>query len=377
MTGKSTKPLNSQTFLPVSSLPSMHDDLDADSLNAAIAASIRYYQKTGGRDSYCFGDRCYSGQEMITALQLFHDIVNAADPPAETSKRIHEAFDIYRAAGYDGNGTMLFTGYYEPVLEGSLLKTEKFCHPLYRTPEETVVIKLGQFDRKYGRDRLVGRLKGQEVVPHYSRQDIENGRSLEGRGLEIAWVDDPVSLFFLHIQGSGRISLPDGRIVRVSYAESNGKPFRSVTSYMVEKGLLAENEKSYEHTKAYLKAHPEARDAVMNHNERYIFFRVVENGPVGSLGLTVISGRSIATDPGVFPKGAPAFMVARKPLFNGDGDAAGWTSFSRFVFSHDAGDAIKGPGRVDLFCGAGPKAERLAGSLKEKGALYFLVPKRR
>ena len=200
---------------------------------------------------------------------------------------------------------------------------------------------------------------------------------MAGRDLELAWVDDPVSLFIMHIQGSGRIRLPDGRILRVNYDQANGKPFRGLTNYMVSKGFLSENEKSYERMKTYLQEHPESRDDIMNYNESYVFFRLVDQGPLGSLGFPVIAERSIATDPDIFPKGALAFVKLRKPLFTRDGHIEKWIPSSRFVFSHDAGGAIKGPGRVDIFCGTGGDAERLAGSLTERGTLFFLVPRLR
>jgi len=352
------------------------DDLDLDSLITAIDTSIRYYRKTDGRETYCFRSRCFQGREMVSSLLRFREIMKGTGSMAEKSARVGEAFEFYQAAGNDGAGTVLFTGYFEPVLNGSLIRTESCRYPLYRTPEETVSVRLGAFNRKYGKDRLVGRLKGGEVIPHFTRKEIDSDRSLAGRGLEIAWVDDAVALFILHIQGSGQIRLPDGRVLRVNYAQSNGKPFRGLTNHMVEKGYLAADEKSYQNMKAFLLEHPELRDDILNYNESYVFFRIVDEGPIGSLGLPVVAERSIATDPDSFPKGALAFIKVRKPLFDREGRIQKWVPTSRFVFSHDAGGAIKGPGRVDLFCGTGVAAERLAGSLTEKGSMFFLAPRR-
>jgi membrane-bound lytic murein transglycosylase A len=362
----------------ITGLPSeaLTDDLDVQSLNKAIDASIRYYEKVGNREPYCIHKQCYQAQEMITALQEFRVIMNDSGSITEKAIRIRNIFDFYQAAGRDGQGTVIITGYFEPILDGSLIKTEKFRYPLYRTPEDTVLIRLGLFNPKYGTDRLVGRLKGNDVVPHYSRKDIDIGRQLEGKGLEIAWVDDPVALFILHIQGSGQIRLPDGTMLRVNYAQSNGKPFRGLTAYMVAKGFLTEAEKGYQQMKTYLQDHPETRNDIMNYNESYVFFRIVDEGPIGSLGFPVVAGRSIATDPAVFPKGALVFITSRKPVFKSEGRIHAWVSYSRFVMNHDAGGAIKGSGRMDLFCGTGLTAERLAGSLNEKGNMYFLVPRR-
>lgn len=370
------KPVTAGAMAPVVSLLDITDDQDLESLNAAIETSLRYYGRAGARERYCFQEACYSGPDMINGLQVLQNIVRSDAPWSEKAKEIQKSFVLYESAGGDGQGTVLVTGYYEPILNGSLIKTDRFRYPLYRMPDETVTVRLNRFNSEFGNEILVGRLKGKEVVPHYSRKEIDTDQVLAGRGLELAWVDDPVELFILHIQGSGRIRLPDGKIVRVNYAQKNGKPFRGLTTYMVKKGFLTEAQKGYEHMKAYLQANPDVRDEIMNYNESYIFFRIVEEGPIGSLGLPIIGARSIATDPAVFPKGAAGLLVSRKPVFDKEGKVESWTPYMRIVFSHDAGGAIKGPGRVDLFCGTGADAERVAGSLKEKGRLYFLAPRR-
>jgi membrane-bound lytic murein transglycosylase A len=192
----------------------------------------------------------------------------------------------------------------------------------------------------------------------------------------MVWVDDPFELFQLHIQGSGKIRLPDGQIISVSFAQSNGRPFKSISRFLLDHGRIAGRDMAYQNIKNYLREHPEECAEIFNFNERYIFFQRVENGPMGALQISVTSGRSIATDPDFFPKGALAFMKAQKPQLDPGGKVQAWVPFSRFVLNQDAGAAIKGPGRIDLFYGDGPEAEQLAGSLKEKGILYFLVKKK-
>ena len=369
-------PVSAGAMITVTSTLPIADDQDKESLNAAIETSIRYYERAGGGARYCFHEACYYGREMIDALRVLQGIVRSDTPWAEKAIEIQKSFELYQSIGNDGLGTVLVTGYYEPILDGSLIKTEKFRYPLYSVPGETVTVRLDRFNPKYGKDLLVGRLKGKEVVPHYSRKEIDSDHVLAGRGLEIGWVDDPVALFILHIQGSGQIRLPDGKILRVNYAQKNGKPFRGLTTYMVKKGFLTEAEKGYPHMKSYLQTHPAIRDDIMNYNESYVFFRVVDEGPIGSLGLPIVASRSIATDPAVFPKGAAGVLVSRKPVLNKEGQVEAWTPYTRIIFSHDAGGAIKGPGRVDLFCGTGDSAESVAGSLKERGRLYFLAPRR-
>ncbi|MFA5180237.1 MAG: MltA domain-containing protein [Syntrophales bacterium] len=353
------------------------DDLDLDSLEKAVAQSILYYEKMGSKGSYCLRDKCYSSLEMIAGLETFLKIMRRDMMPEELERTLREEFIIDRAADIVGaEGKVLITGYYEPILEGSRIKTDRFRYPLYKTPEETMVVPVDRPNGQDGRDKLIGRLHNGEVIPHFSRQEIDENGVLAGRGLEIAWVDDPVALFLLHIQGSGKIRLPDGRLLHVTYAQSNGRPFRGLTGMMVEKGLLKENEKSYEKMKRFLLDNPEGRQELMNYNERYVFFRIAAEGPLGALNLPLVAGRSIATDLDIYPRGALALIKTRKPVVDEQGRIISWQAFSRFVLNQDTGAAIKGPGRVDLFCGTGEKAERTAGAMKEIGELYFLVKKK-
>lgn len=356
------------------------DDLDLASLEKAVALSIQYYEKVGSKGMYCLQNRCYSSREMIDGLEQFLKIMRRDLMPEEIEQKLMDEFVLVRAAGNAAGveGKVLFTGYFEPILEGSRTKTERFRYPLYRTPDETVVVPVDRAvsNGQDGQDKFVGRLLNGEVIPHFSRREIDEQGILAGRGLEIAWVDDPVALFLLHIQGSGKIRLPDGRLLHVTYAQSNGRPFRGLTGMMVEKGLLKENDKSYEKMKMFLLANPGERQELMNYNERYVFFRIAAEGPLGALNLPLVAGRSIATDLDIYPRGALALIKTRKPVFDEQGRISSWQTFSRFVLNHDTGAAIKGPGRVDLFCGTGATAERTAGAMKESGELYFLVKKK-
>ncbi len=355
----------SASLAPVSwdTLPILDDDLDVSSLKLAVERSLEYYERPGV-GPVRIGAESRSPAEMGEALRELLSILEGSAAPEEKRRRIAAMFDLYRAVGQDTRGTVLFTGYYVPQMEGSLLPTERFRHPLYAVPPEA---RTGQGAASTNGNRRTG--------PLWSRKEIDADGALRGRGLEIAWVDDPTELFFLHIQGSGRIRLPDGAILTVGYAGSNGRPFRSIAPYMTERGIKPPGGLSYWSVREYLNGHPEERQEILNWNERYIFFRILEGEPVGSLGVPVTAGRSIAVDGALFPPGAAAFIRARKPVSDETGTVR-WMPFSRFVLAQDAGAAIKGPGRLDLFCGAGDEAERKAGSLKEKGELYFLIPKR-
>jgi membrane-bound lytic murein transglycosylase A len=370
------KPTPPLVLIPTKKAPSLVDDLDHESLVVAIERSLQYYERNAGNDTYRVGGGLVTGKELRESLLLFREIISGADSDEVKQKKILNAFDVYRATGLDHEGRVLFTGYFESVLEGSLERTDEYRYPIYRTPDDTVVVNLGKFNKKYLNEKIVGRLKNGEVIPHFTREDIEEEGSLEGRNLELAWINDPIDIFFLHIQGSGKIILPDGKFIQVSYAQSNGRPYRSIGKYLIDSEKLTSSEISHQSLKKYLRERQDELSDILNYNESYVFFHIVENGPVGALGLTLTSGRSIATDLVLFPKGALAFIRLRKPVFDENGNIKTWENFSRFVLNQDTGGVIKGPGRVDLFCGTGSEAEMMAGSLKENGELYFLVKKK-
>ena len=360
---------------PEADMTARIDDLDLSSLETAIERSLRYYDKTKN-PSFYFGNREIPVSELKASLAAFREIIRSADPEEIKMKRIRETFEFIPSSGQNGRGTVIFTGYYVPVLEGSPVRTGRYRYPLYRKPDDLIVVNLEKFNSKYKGEQLLGRMERGELVPYYTRDEIDRNGVLGGRDLEFVWVDDPIALYSLHVQGSGKIRMPDGRMIVVSYAQSNGRPFRSLSRALTKKGKINAREISYPRIQQYLRENPEKLMDLFSYNDRYIFFRQVEMHPLGSLGVPVTSGRTIATDPDVFPKGALAFIKTRKPVFDAGGQISRWVSFSRFVLNQDAGTAIKGPGRVDIFCGDGPDAERLAGSFKEKGEIYILIRKK-
>jgi membrane-bound lytic murein transglycosylase A len=375
------KPLSktSDYFVSISEddTPDFTDDLDWESLKLAIERSLQYYNRLNRDESYDIGNYRYTSKELKETLLAFLYIIQTPESDGDKLRSIRASFNLYKATGYDKKGSVLFTGYYAPVLNGSLQATDRFRYPIYGVPQDITEVNLGKFNNKYGNERIFGRiLKSGEMVPYHSRAEIEKEGALKNSNLELAWVDDPISLFSLHVQGSGKIKLQDGNMIQVSYAGSNGRPFRSIATNLLNEGKIAQNEISYLKVKKYLQEHPDELSDILNCNERYIFFRVVENGPLGALQVPVTPGRSIATDLNVFPKGILAYVKTRKPVLDEQGNIKSWITLSRFVLNQDTGEAIKGPGRVDLFCGNGDEAEMIAGSLKEKGELYFLVKKR-
>ncbi|OPY90621.1 MAG: Membrane-bound lytic murein transglycosylase A precursor [Syntrophus sp. PtaU1.Bin208] len=346
------------------------DDLDTASLLLAIDRSLNYYNGTGRERIFQVADRKVSAQKMKESLLAFRSIVSSNANPEEKKKLIADKFVLLRASGEEGDGAVLFTGYYQPLLEGSLTRTKKYRHPLYRTPPDLVV------EKGTGNTGKIGRKVNGRLVPYYSRREIDVEGVLQGKGLELVWVSDPVALNSLHTQGSAKIRLEDGRMLTVGYARNNGRPYRSVIQHLLDQNKIAKGDASYRNFKAWLKGKSDQEIyEILSHNERYIFFRFLDREPIGALGEPVTPERSIATDPDYFPQGALAFIRLRKPVLDAEGNGSRRIAFSRFVLNQDKGSAIKGPGRVDLFCGFGPKAQTTAGTLKEKGELYFLISK--
>jgi membrane-bound lytic murein transglycosylase A len=221
---------------------------------------------------------------------------------------------------------------------------------------------------------VIARLNGEQLVPYYSRREIDGMGRLKNKGYEIAWAKDPIDLFFLHVQGSGMLRLRDGSTLAVGYAASNGRAYRSIGRVLVERGKMAAEEVTMQRLRQYLREHPAERDEILAQNESYIFFRFLSGGPLGSLEVALTPGRSIATDARIFPKAALALLVSQKPVFDVEGRLARWQPFTRFVVNQDAGSAIKGENRVDLFFGAGELAGQSAGVMKSPGRLYFFLP---
>ncbi|HPD57418.1 MAG TPA: MltA domain-containing protein [Smithellaceae bacterium] len=358
-------------FYPVdASRVEFADDLDFALLEAAIERSINYYENAGSQKIYQIAGRQVDAAKLKETLIAFNEVIRQPLTTEELKQKICADFDVYATTGSDTDKKALFTGYYEPLLAGSLTPTERYRYPLYRPPPDLIARKEAMGEN------VIGRVENGDFVAYYSRGEIDIDGVLRGKGLELIWVDDAVELFTLHVQGSGKIRLEDGRLLTVTYAQNNGRPFRSVTRHMLDTGRISGREASYLNFKNFLKRHSdEELFRILSHNERYIFFRFTDGEPVGSLGEPVTPDRTIATDPDYFPEGALAFIRLRKPVFDEGGNIARRIPFARFVLSQDKGSAIKGPGRVDLFCGFGEKARATAGSLKEHGELYLLIKK--
>lgn len=282
------------------------------------------------------------------------------------------AFVPYRVTDR-GQPNGLFTGYYEPLLHGSRTPDGRFRHPLLKRPDDLVSVDLGQFDPELQGRRIAGKVEGGRLVPYADRAAIEAG-ALEGRQLELLWVDDPIDKFFLEIQGSGQVRLPDGATLRVGYADQNGRPYRAIGKDLIEIGAIPKEAVSMQSIRAWLLAHPDQAPAIMARNPSYVFFRELPNlagasGPLGAQSVPLTPGRSLAIDRKFLPLGAPVWLDATAPHPEGE------RPLRRLLVTQDTGGAIRGPVRGDVFWGAGPLAEHLAGHMKSEGRLFILLPR--
>lgn len=278
-------------------------------------------------------------------------------------------FTPYRASN-NSNPNGLFTGYYEPELRGAWRPSATYRYPIYGLPKDLVSINLGSFRDEWKGRHLTGRLHGNTLTPYPTRAEI-NGGVLKGRQLELLWVDSAIDAFFLHIQGSGRVVLPDGSQVRIGFAGRNGQRYTPIGRELVAMGALKSEQVSLQSIQAWIRANPLRGRDLMEKNKAYIFFRIIDGqGPIGAQGIPLTAGRSLAVDRAFIPLGIPVWLTTTEP-----GKAK--KPVRRLVIAQDTGSAIKGPVRGDLFIGFGPAAGAIAGRMKQRGQYFLLLPKKR
>jgi len=273
-------------------------------------------------------------------------------------------FRPYEAAGNDGSDG-LFTGYYAPELNGTLQRAGNFQTPLYQRPADMISVDLGAFKSDLKGQHIVGKVSGTQLTPYDARAEITQG-SLAGRAEPLVWIDDPVGAFFLQVQGSGRVKLPDGSIMPVGYDGANGRAYVAIGRVMAERGDI-EKPVTMPAIRAWLKAHPERAAEVMNADTSYVFFRRLPNNDIiGAEGVALTPERSMAVDPAFVPLGVPLWIETT----DGQGE-----KLRRLMIAQDTGGAIKGPVRGDFFWGAGDAAGTQAGAMQSRGRYYLLLPK--
>lgn len=331
-------------------LPGWRDDDLAPALGAFLESCRPLSAKPAWR-AVCVGAKTLSAQPAAAIREFF-----------ETR------FAPYEVVNADGGREGLITGYYEPLLKGSRHRSKAYRYAVHGVPDDLLVIDLSEIYPDLKGYRLRGRLEGRKVVPYFSRAELLQRR--EGlAGKTLFWAADAVELFFLQVQGSGRIQLEDGSRVRLGYADQNGYPYKSIGRWLVDNAGLRPEEASMEGIKSWVKANPNRLDELLNSNPSYVFFRELasaDGGPIGSLGVPLTAGRSVAVDVRTVPLGAPVYLATSQP--------ASSTPLQRLMVAQDTGGAIRGPVRADFFWGFGPEAGGQAGKMRQQGRLWVLLP---
>ena len=330
-------------------LPALLDAGDYASLRESIIQSLAWLTRRPPRSAFVFGTRTVTVGEQARALERVLGFL-AGDPAPELLETfLLEEFDVMRSVG-GGDGTMLVTGYHEVTVDAALERSPEYHVPILAPPPDLTV-----------------------AASSPTRAEIQAGR-LNGRAGVLAWARNPVDVFFMEVEGSGTLRLADGRDLSVGYAGTNGRPYRSIARLLIEEGHIDREAMSMRALREWLTANPDQLNRVLNHNQSYVFIGRRSGPPVGSLGVPLTPGRSIATDPKIFPPGSLAFLLTERPRHTASGEID-WSPVSRFVLSQDVGGAIRGPSRVDVFWGRGPDADLAASEMKQPGELYVLVPK--
>lgn len=357
--------------------PSLSDDLDLHGLQLAIEAEIPILRKTPTTMMH-FGPVSVTRGEYAQALEELVAVLKSSRSRAEQLDYIAEHFRFFEFYGGARWGEVLLTSYFEPKVQGSNAPTSRFSQPLYATPHDLITIPLSAFSERFKEEKaLKARIEHSKAVPYYTREDIDGKLALRGRNLELVWID-PIDAFFLQIQGSGTVELPDGSEAFITYADKNGHRYEAIGKYLRER--IAPNKVTMQRVEAQLRSmqKPE-RDYYLFKNPSYVFFKRSPERAITSIGASATPGRTIAVDPRVAPKGALAFLTFPKPVFKDDHaegeDPIDHQTVSRFVLDQDSGGAITGTNRIDLFWGRGDDAKRYAGVIQDPARVLYLAPK--
>jgi membrane-bound lytic murein transglycosylase A len=297
--------------------------------------------------------------------ELFKNVCQKAEYETDGAKFFTINFQPFKLLDEDSLDEGIITGYYEPLLYGSLKKNKRYKYPIYKTPKDMIIVDYVSDDPEVKPYKLRGKLVNNMLVPYDSRAEIENNPN---KNLEvIAYVDNKFDLFLLHVQGSGKVLLDNGELINVGYAEQNGRKFKGLGTYMLEKGYINKDELSAQGMKKYIDKNPAKADEILNQNESYIFFHKSNQGATGSLGTPLTAKRNLAVDRSIIPLGMPVFLSTKNPVDK--------KPINQLMVAADVGGAIKGNIRADFFWGYGEDAFAYAGKMKEKGKMYILMPK--
>ena len=303
-----------------------------------------------------------SHDEAVASLRALGALLDQGLRGRQLKSAILSRFDFYQSVGWDNKGTVLFTGYYTPIFDGSLKPSAKYKYPLYKQPKDLV---------KGDNGEILGRQTAGGLTPYPTRQEIASSGML--KGTEIAWLADPFEAYIAHVQGSAKLRLPDGKLITLGYAANNGHDYKSVRNMMLDSGIDLSGNLSLKGMIDYFKAHPNQVDRFVNQNPRFVFFRIQDGEPRGSLNEPVTPMRTIATDKSIYPRACPAFLKTTLPRLVSGGVRK--VPYTGFVLDQDTGGAIRAPGRCDVYMGVGDRAAEMAGQVYEEGQLYYLFLK--
>lgn len=348
---------------------------DAKPLLAALDASLTVVKAQSSDRTYQLGTRLVTNVEIVATLNELRAAIDRLGTGVAAQRYLRASFQFFAPRRND----VLITGYYEATLRGSRTRSATYSYPLYRVPSDLVLLNPMDFLSAPRNPPLPplfrGRLvDGKKLIPYFTRLEIDGGQKLAGTGSELLWVDDPVEAFFTHIQGSATVTLDDGTVTQVGYAESNGHPYQPIGRLLIDQGVLQREKVNRSTLLSYLRSHPASQQQVFNYNPSYIFFREVERGPRGSSGAILTPKRSVAVDNKYFPPHLPGLLSGSQSSSSKGSSASAMPA--TVVISQDSGGAIKGVRRVDFFTGRGEEAENLAGSLNARGQLIFLLKRR-
>ncbi|MBN1974143.1 MAG: MltA domain-containing protein [Sedimentisphaerales bacterium] len=335
--------------------------IDLKDLRTAVNNSLNYLGKPSSKEFFPSGQ--ISHAQVVNSLKAFAKLLDSGLSLKELNDAITKQFDVYMSVGCDDMGTVLFTGYYTPIFDGSLTRTERFRYPLYKAPEDLVKSSSGE---------ILGRRGANGQITKYpSRQEISSSGMLKGS--ELVWLSDPFEVYVAHVQGSAKIRLPDGDLITIGYAANNGHEYHGISQELVNDGKIPSDQVSLAAMIDFFKKNPSQIDMYLNKNPRFVFFRREEGQPMGSINEPVIAKRSIATDKSIFPRGALTFITTKLP--KEENGVIVKRIYNGFALDQDTGGAIRAPGRCDVYMGQGDTAGKLAGQIRQEGKLYYLFLK--
>ena len=330
-------------------------------MERAIDYSLSYLAKPSSKKFYPYGEITHD--KVIDSLKAFKDLIASRVRGAQLNDAIRQRFDVYVSVGCDDKGTVLFTGYYTPIFDGSPTRTEKFRYPLYKQPVDLVKDPDGEI---LGRKAPDGR-----ITTYPTRAQIENSNMLQGT--ELVWLSDPFEAYIAQVQGSAKLRMPDEKLTTIGYAANNGHEYKSISKELVKDGIITPDQLSLASMIQYFKSHIDKVAVYTRKNPRFVFFSNEDGPPRGSLNEPVTPMRTIATDKSIFPRACLAFISTNLPRMVGGQIYK--DAHAGFVLDQDTGGAIRAPGRCDVYMGQGDTAGQLAGQTYQEGRLYYLFLK--